>query len=254
LSVVTAGGLARCTVLLMALVPGVIVGQVIRCDALRTSDSAYAGRCTREGTTIALLVLRPPANPKAGRWSGTQARVFGAGGDTADVVDWRAFGPTFVDVGKPNGIFNWCWCFVTAATVDTDGLHFEARLERPAPPTAEDLAILRLLRSYFPDSTKWNRHDARNRGITFCPRSPTSRTMFCALYDATVAIRGDYYLGQAGNAIQAAIRAETPQHYQHPITEFNNDPRTTFANLKRVVDDAVGHVRDELARPPDLAH
>lgn len=242
-----AATLALC---LIPALPRASQAQLIHCDILRTSDSAYAGRCERDGWTVALLVLRPPADPARGRWYGTQARIFSERGtDTADVVDWTAFAPTFVDIGSPDSLFNWCWCRVTAASIDTNGLHFDADPARTAPPSAEDLEILRLTRSYFPDAARWNRRDTRNRAITYCPRDPSSRTLFCALYDATAVVRGDNYWGGAGAAIQAAIRAATTHRYRHPITEFNNDPDIDFATLTRMLDDAARRVREAIDSP-----
>src|SRR4051812_13553630 len=107
--------------------PPALAAQTIHCDALRTSASAFAGRCVQRSTAVALIVLRPPETPPNGRGSGTVARVFGHANDsTSDALDWTAISPMFVDVGNKNGVFAWCWCTVTNATVDTEGLHFDA--------------------------------------------------------------------------------------------------------------------------------
>lgn len=218
--------------------------QVIRCEVLRTSDSAYAGRCSQNDTTVSMLVLRPPQDPRHGRWLGTQARIFGEGADTADIVDWTAFAPTFVDVGTGQGIFNWCWCRVTKAIVDTRGLHFEADPDQRVGTSDEDVRILELTRSFFTDSTTWDRDDPRNRAITYCPANPKARTLFCALYAATVRVRGDNYWGPAGAALQQALRAATSRRYRHPITEFNNDSAIGFDTFTDMLDDAVRRARE----------
>ena len=227
-------------------------GQVVHCQVLRTSDSAYAGRCYRDTTTVALLVLRPSASAARGRWHGTQARVFGADGDsTKDVVDWTAFAPAFVDVGSTDSVFSWCWCRIVKSTLDTSGLRFDADLGRPVPAVTHDLDIVQLARGYLRDSTRWSRGDTRSRAIGYCPRTPATRTLYCALYEATTVVRGEgAYGGPAVGAVQAAIRIVSPRRYQHPLTDFNNDPLIGFDVLQRMFDEAVRRVRDAVGKPP----
>lgn len=230
--------------------PRVAQTQTIHCDLLRTSDSAYAGRCSGNSRAVALLVLRPPQSGSTGRWHGTGARVFGTAGDsTKDAIDWQAFSPVFVDVSSRDSLFSWCWCAVTRATVDTEGLHFDADQRREALPTSQDLEVLRLARSYFTNAAQWNRRDDRSRGISYCPRNPASRTLFCALYDAAIAIRGEFYIFTPTNgAVREAIGAASPREYQHPLTGFNNDPLIDFTAMTKMLDDAVRRTREMLAK------
>ncbi len=219
----------------------------IRCDILRTSATAYAGRCVRGSRTFALLVLHPPQGGPTGRWHGTRARIFGEDGDsTHDRVDWQAFAPEFVDVGG-DSLFSQCWCKVTRAYVDRDGLHFEADPEREGPPTPTDLRVLTMVRRYFPDSTYWNRHSDRSRGVAYCPANPRTRTLYCALVEATTAARGEFYLFTPANAaVRAAIGAASPRRYQHPLDGFNNDSLVDFGTFRRVLADAERRVREAL--------
>jgi hypothetical protein len=226
--------------------------QLVHCDLLRTSDSAFAGRCVRDSSAVGFLVLRPPPAGSTGRWNGTYARVFGTAGDsTKDVIDWQAFSPVFVDVDSRDSLFTWCWCVVTRAAIDTEGLHFDADSRRIAPPTAQDLAVLEMARSYFGNPAQWNRRDDRSRGIGYCPRNPVTRTLFCALYEATIAVRGEFYLTTpAIRAVQQSIGAASPREYQHPLTDFNNDPLIDFTAVTATLDDAVRRTREVLAKAP----
>jgi hypothetical protein len=231
--------------------PGVAPGQAMHCDVLRTSDSAYAGRCTTNSRASALLILRPPRSGITGRWHGTGARVFGTVGDsTKDMVDWQAFSPVFVDVGTPDSLFSWCWCRVTRATVDTAGLHLDVDPRREAPATNQDLEVLRLVRTYFSDTTQWNRRDERSRGISYCARNARSRTLYCALYDASLRVRSEFYIFTPANGVvRDAINAAMPNNnYRHPLTDFNNDPQIDFAAMTRMLDDAVRRMRELLSR------
>jgi len=212
----------------------------VTCRVLRTSDSTYAGRCTAaDDRTVALLLLRPPANRHTGRWFGTQARIFGAGGDTSDVVDWGTFAPAFVDVGRPDSTFSWCWCRVVRAQIDNVGLEFDVDPQRSIPPNRDDLLIAERTRDYFTVSTRWNRHSDRDRAVSYCPPNALSRTLFCAMYAAAVSVRGDYFLGRAGAAVRGAIQAAAPNRYRHPLDGFNNDSTVDFDTFRRTLDNAV---------------
>lgn len=226
--------------------------QRIDCHLRRTSAAAYAGRCARNDTTVAMLLLRPPAGTTTGRWTGTGARIFGRGGDSSDVVDWTAFSPAMADVGAPGGVFASPigWMAVTESRVDTGGLRFSAAPGTSPPATQEDLRILQVAGAYFTDSARWNRVDTRKSAVVDCPPAPAPRTLFCAFHEASVQVAGDFYGARpAGAALQAAIRAARPVRYQHPLTDFNNDPAVSFATIRRVYADAVERVEAQLRRP-----
>lgn len=240
---------SACVLALAIGLPGLAESQTIHCDILLTSDSAYAGRCTRDSRAVALLILRPPQTGTAGRWHGTGGRVWGTAGDsTKDMVDWQAFSPVFVDTR--DSLFSWCWCTVIRASVDTNGFHFDADLTREALATNEDLEVLRSVRNYFTDTTRWNRRDQRSRGIGYCPRNATSRTLYCALYHASVSVRKEFYIFTPANGIvRDAINAAMPNNrYRHPLTDFNNDPAVDFGAMTRMLDDAVRRTRELVAK------
>lgn len=231
--------------------PSLAHSQIIHCDVLRTSDSAYAGRCTQSSRAVAVLVVRPPQFGTSGRWHGTGGRVFGTAGDsTKDMVDWQAFSPVFVDLGARDSLFSWCWCSVVRAHVDTNGLHFDADTRREVSATNQDLEVLRLVRSYFTHAALWNRRDERSRGISYCPRKARSRTLYCALYDASVSVRGEFYIFTPANGfVRDAINAAMPTNrYRHPLTDFNNDPAVDFPTMTRMLDDAVRRAGVKLAK------
>ena len=201
-------------------------------------------------TTIALLVLRAPANPHPSRWQGINTRIFGRGGDSSDGVEWTAFSPAMVNIGPSgDGVFASTrgWLAVRHAVLDSSGFRFEADPRVVVPPTSEDLRILRAARAYFRDSTRWNHVDTRRSAIVSCPAAPAARTLFCAFYVASQEVAGEFFGGRpAGAALQSAIRAASPRRYQHPLTDFNNDSEITFAFIQAVFDDAIRRVQADL--------
>lgn len=237
----------------LALVMARPASSQIHCDILRTSARSYAGRCVSNARTVVALVLESPQPGSDGRWLGTQVRIFGERGDsTKDLVDWTAFVPAFVDLQGPDSLFSYCWCKIVRASVDAEGLHFDADPERLGPPTSADLEVLTRVRSYFADSTRWNRHSDRARGVAYCPPEAETRTLFCALYEADIAVRGESYLfTPATAAVRAAINAASPRRYQHPLDGFNNDSLLDFVTFRRALEDAERRVRGTLVRPPD---
>jgi hypothetical protein len=220
------------------------------CRLRVTSKTTYTGRCVWHDTTVALLVLRPPSHPPTGRWEGINIRIFGHGGDTSDVVDWTAFSPAMVDVGATgDGVYGGTlgWLAVRQATIDSSGFGFSVDLGTAVPPTTADLQILRAVRAYFSDSTRWNHVDRRRSAIVNCPGAPAPRTLFCAFYIASQEVAGEFFGWRpAGAALQAAIAAASPRRYQHPVTDFNNDSVINFATIQAVVDDAIHRVGSKL--------
>ena len=83
-----------------------------------------------------MLVLRPPAHPPVGRWQGINARIFGRGGGTADVVHWTAFSPAIVDIrASRDGVFGSTlgWLDVHRAVLDSSGFLVVCAADTTAP-------------------------------------------------------------------------------------------------------------------------
>jgi hypothetical protein len=225
-------------------------GAMIECRLRPTSASVYTGRCVWRDTTIALLVLRPPPDGRVGRWQGINARIFGHGGDTNDVVDWTAFSPAMADVtASGKGVFGSTlgWLAIRQSALDSSGLRLSLDPQTAVAATTEDLRILLLARAYFTDATRWNHVDTRRSAIVNCPPAPSPRTLFCAFYVASREAAGEFYGARpAGAALQAAIRTASARQYQHPLTDFNNDSTVTFAKIQSVFDDAIRRVQAAL--------
>jgi hypothetical protein len=125
-------------------------------------------------------------------------------------------------------------------------------------PTEEDMQILQRVRTYFADTTHWSHEEdgevekvmarffndpSLSRG-GYCDAGPR-RTLVCALYHASVEVRGEYWWGSPSvNVIRAAIMAEDTPRLRHPLMQFNGAPTTTAKDVQRLIDVAIGYAKE----------
>jgi len=77
----------------------------------------------------------------------------------------------------------------------------------------------------------WNRADTRE-----CPAGETSFSLFCALHDACIEVLGQYEHRRAAlQEVRFVIEERVHKDYEHRLMGFNNDPATTFADVKDVL-------------------
>jgi hypothetical protein len=101
------------------------------------------------------------------------------------------------------------------------------------PVTAADLQIVKRAREILDSPAKWNRADNRE-----CPASARTFSLYCALEMATVEVSGK--AEHRGAALQQARfvidEITVNRNYEHRLMNYNNDPRTTFADIQQVFD------------------
>ncbi len=79
---------------------------------------------------------------------------------------------------------------------------------------------------------KWNRADNR-----VCPAQATTFSLYCALEKATGEVSGRYeHRGAAMQDARFVIEHIAPnwKAYSQCLMDYNNDPRTTFADIPKV--------------------
>lgn len=101
------------------------------------------------------------------------------------------------------------------------------------PVTAADLQIVKRAREILDSPAKWNRADNRQ-----CPAGMKTFSLYCAFEIATVEIGGK--AEHRGAALQEARfvidEITVNRNYEHRLMNYNNDPRTTFADIQQVFD------------------
>lgn len=104
----------------------------------------------------------------------------------------------------------------------------------PAGIAADDLKIVRRARELLGSESLWFRADNRQ-----CPPNRKAVSLYCALVIATRQVTGTFeHRGTVMEDARDAIDQYAPQHpdYDHLLMGYNNDPKTTFTDIQKVLD------------------
>jgi hypothetical protein len=99
------------------------------------------------------------------------------------------------------------------------------------PVTKGDIEIVKRAREILSSPDKWNRKDTRN-----CPPNEKTFSLYCALEKATEEVSAHFeHRGAAMQEARFVIDDIAPhRNYEHRLMNYNNDPRTTFADIQKV--------------------
>ncbi len=149
-------------------------------------------------------------------------------------VTWAKLGPKMLTNGKPfilvaAVILILCSTPQAQSTSNKDGDDPEAR----PPVTTADVRIAQRAQKILNSPAKWNRADTR-----VCPAQAKTYSLYCALEKATDEVTGNFQHRSA--AMQEARFviddiAPNRKNYEHRLMDYNNDPTTTFADIKKVL-------------------
>jgi hypothetical protein len=101
-----------------------------------------------------------------------------------------------------------------------------------APPVARtDLKVTQRARAILDSPAKWNRADTQ-----VCAAEAKTVSLFCAFQMASTEVNGAF--DNAGAAIQEAREIigemDPQQKYSSRLTDYNNDPAITFADIQKL--------------------
>jgi len=117
------------------------------------------------------------------------------------------------------------------------------------PVTKADITIVVRARAILDSPAKWNRADNRK-----CPANATTFSIYCALEKATAEVTGDFkHRGAVMQEARFVIEDMAPhRNYEHRLMNYNNDSRTTFADVQRLFDLLQADIAKRLAEsaPP----
>jgi hypothetical protein len=112
------------------------------------------------------------------------------------------------------------------------------------PVTKVDLDIVEHARKILDSPAKWNRADNRK-----CPPDETTFSLYCALEKATYEVTGSFaHRGAAMQEARFVIEELVPdwRKYNHRLMGYNNDPKTTFADIQKVFQLLHDHIEKRL--------
>ena len=120
-------------------------------------------------------------------------------------------------------------CFLAAL------LRLHAQPDNPnarPPVTKADIDVVRRAAQILNSPAVWNRADNRQ-----CPPDAKTFSIYCALEKATQEVSSNFeHRGAAMQEARFVIEEIAPdaQRYSHRLMDYNNDPRTTFADIQGV--------------------
>jgi len=112
---------------------------------------------------------------------------------------------------------------------ETEG-KFQGDSNADPPVTQDDVRIVQRAKAILNSPAKWNRADNRE-----CPKTAKAFSLYCAIEIASDEVSGHFEHREA--AMQQArfvIDDDLAKgnHYDHRLMDYNNDPRTTFADTQ----------------------
>ncbi|PYY13639.1 MAG: hypothetical protein DMG60_21525 [Acidobacteria bacterium] len=121
---------------------------------------------------------------------------------------------------------------VTTVALNAQNPTFSGPSDANPPVSRADIRIVRRAREILNSPTKWNRADNRE-----CPATQTTYSLYCALEKATEEISKKFeHRGAAMQQARFVIDEDLAKgnHYEHRLMDYNNDPKTTFADVQRL--------------------
>ena len=100
------------------------------------------------------------------------------------------------------------------------------------PVTRADVRIVQRAKQILNSPEKWNRADNR-----ICPAEARTFSLYCTLEKATDEVSGNFkHRGAAMQEARFVIEDVAPdwKKYDHRLMGYNNDPKTTFADIQKV--------------------
>ena len=197
--------------------------QVVTCRLEPGTSNSFAGQCQARSSAVSVVLHRPTSESDA-IWVGTLSDEVGS--SVIEVTSYQyAAGPRLV-------VRTDTWHLVTYFSHSDDGLTLAWDDEVEAPPSQTDLQILQEAGALLSDEGIWDREDDRN-----CENDTSLLSLYCALARATREAMGAYQHRQpAMQAVRRTIRSEWPDRViSHRLMDFNNDPQTTLADVRRLL-------------------
>lgn len=120
---------------------------------------------------------------------------------------------------------------LAATSLSAQNGKFSGPADANPPVSRNDIRIVHRARKILNSPAKWNRADNRE-----CPAAQTTYSLYCALEKATEEISKKFeHRGAAMQQARFVIDDDLAKgnHYHHRLMDYNNDPKTTFADVQK---------------------
>jgi hypothetical protein len=136
---------------------------------------------------------------------------------------------------------------VLGALLSAQDTKFNGPSDANPAVSERDLSIVQRAREILNSPAKWNRADNRQ-----CPAAQRTYSLYCALEKATEELSNKFehrgaVMQQARFAIDEVLAKGN--HYHHRLMDYNNDPKTTFADVEKFFTILQERIKRQLARP-----
>lgn len=216
------------------ILPASLSAQLVTCELTEASAGRLTGQCLAEARSIPIELVRVESVSDA-LWTGT---MDGTGASTPIEIATYQYsdGPRLI-------VRTRAWHIVSELVFSKTGVRITWEDGVEAPPSETDLEIFEAARLLLPNEEAWDRADDRN-----CENDEGVISVYCALARATASVMGRYQHRQpAMQAVRRVIASEWPERVvDHRLMNFNNDARTTLADVHYLFDLAAESLRGSI--------
>ncbi len=109
--------------------------------------------------------------------------------------------------------------------------------------TSTDLKVVDRAQQIMNLEAKWDRADNRE-----CSKGASKISLYCALFAASIDVAGtmDHRSGALEEVRRTIGEFSHGKKYEHRLMDYNNDPSTTFSDIKRVLERAKTRIKARL--------
>jgi hypothetical protein len=135
--------------------------------------------------------------------------------------------------------------FVFCAVLNAQNSKFSGPSDANPPVSKSDIRIVQRAREILNSPVRWNRADNRE-----CPAIQRTYSLYCALQKATEEVSKKFeHRGAAMQEARFTIDEVLAKgnHYKHRLMDYNNDPKTTFADVQKFFSLVEERIKKQLA-------
>jgi len=238
------------TVVALASLPHVMAPSQCRFREANPLAHRWEGSCGHLFEQDPKMTLKPAKAIVSGRWRSDATPTAVWAGQMTDDGSGSAIELEVYDGGS--GVFRteYGWYTVSAFTASPTLVAFEIDTARAVSPSDLDHQIVRRADALLSSVSVWNRADDRK-----CPGSATTLSIYCAMERATIEITcGPHHRRPAMEVVRQVVEERSVgRNYEHRLMNYNNDSRTTLADVHSLFAEALTRMHASADEPAPKA-